>query len=143
MPSNGLSSFLRYRNGTLCHKRRQCQCPPTGSLHFYDIQRHVYEPIQSCVNALQRALFISTVSPHTPLKSRPPDPIFACNCLNFLTITLFRKFFGVLKNCTYFHTILNTYMILLYHNFPSLTTPLLRQYPTSVIIVTFHSTAIL
>ena len=118
MPFNGQSPFLR-RN-QLCHRQWifMCQCPSTGNPHFYTpviggrvplrvgvnaLQRAI--PISTspfpgamktswqCVNALQRAIPISTVPSQNPHKQGVSEAISAGNSQKILKQSIFRAFF--------------------------------------------------
>ena len=62
MPFNGLLSFLpRLAISDEDKNSITCQCPSTGFFHFYKKQKNIGVGLFDCVNALQRASFISTL----------------------------------------------------------------------------------
>ena len=62
MPYLGLTSFLPYRRSNIIISRRMCQCPISGSRHFYVLNKFQSGKVKVCVNALSRAHVISTAS---------------------------------------------------------------------------------
>ena len=68
-----------------------------------------------CVNALNRASFISTVPLYNPLKSRLCGLIFTGNSQNILIIFVFSSFFCLTENCTGIYTIVALKTLLFYH----------------------------
>ena len=82
-----------------------CQFPPSGISHFYIFTRRNPSQLKTSVNSLKRVFSISTVSFHSPLKSRLSELIFAGNCLNILIIAFFSPIFCLFKNCTDINTI--------------------------------------
>ena len=61
MPFNGQSPFLQKETNPQKLMKSVCQCPSTGNLHFYDCFQLSWMQHVMCVNALQRAISISTV----------------------------------------------------------------------------------
>ena len=61
MPSVGQSSFLLYSvNSGESDREIVCQCPQSGNPHFYRIKLDNLDCVISRVNALSRAILIST-----------------------------------------------------------------------------------
>ena len=67
VPSVGQSSFLHEEISEKAHQQILCQCPQSGNPHFYGSLRS-QQPSASlvCVNALNRAILISTLPPKKP-----------------------------------------------------------------------------
>ena len=70
-----------------------CQCPHTGSYHFYVDMGGGKKGENYCVNALIRAPIISTVPLQTPVFMRLPRPISAGNSQNILNMHTFSHIF--------------------------------------------------
>ena len=82
-----------------------CQCPKPSNNHFYITVNSVLRPKKQCVNALSRAITISTVHSGNPLFTRLSRYVFASNSQNILKINFFSLFFGSL-NFTYIFRLL-------------------------------------
>ena len=89
MPSNGLISFLHDD----CHAVKvsviDVAMPLTGLLSFLHFIRKDEQTGFWCINALNRAHIISTLKSGNPHKHWLPNPIFASNSQNILTISIF------------------------------------------------------
>ena len=78
-----------------------CQRPKRAfSISTLEVQNGKAEYLQ-CQRP-KRAFSISTVPSGTPHKHWLSSPVFAGICLNFLIISIFRKFFGMFTICSYF-----------------------------------------
>ena len=62
MLSIGLTSFLQGMEQKGTEQKGMCQCPQSGSLHFYGGRERAQTQTRDCVNALSRAHFISTLN---------------------------------------------------------------------------------
>ena len=62
MPYLGLSPFLPSSTQKKCSRCVMCQCPISGYPHFYKGTYYGYKAGKECVNALSRAIPISTFS---------------------------------------------------------------------------------
>ena len=105
IPLYGYSPFLHYSFSDWYVTKRLCQFPYTGILHFYRKEYVMAKKLDKSVNSLKRVFSISTVSFHSPLKSRLSELVFAGNCLNILIMTFFNPIFCLFKNCTDINTI--------------------------------------
>ena len=95
MPYLGLPSFiLQVMHGQ--KSKQKCQCPISGSLHFYNAYSFLIRFLVRRVNALSRAPFIST----PPLKlldfMRCSSLVFAHICQNILKYCYFIALFWFL-----------------------------------------------
>ena len=92
-PSTGNPHFYACKSVRISYPTAVCQCPSTGNPHFY--------PFRGCdgclcfsrVNALQRAIPISTVPSQNPHKQGVSEAISAGNSQNVLKQSVFRAFF--------------------------------------------------
>ena len=116
MPYIGLSSFLPHAIILLTWDF-MVSMPYIGLSSFlHGKMKGILESNVWGINALYRAVFISTVPSGSPLFTRVPSPIFASNSQNILKISFFRLFFGLVNFSATFlsshHYIHTTYLSL-------------------------------
>ncbi len=92
MPYLGRSSFLHV-NESPCNWKNCVSMPYLGRSSFLRIINKKMSVEEKCVNALSRAILISTVPLRKPLKSRAPEALLDINCLKILKTRIFRVFF--------------------------------------------------
>ena len=97
------ASFISTMNEELktVEEGTECQRPKRASFISTKIT-DLFEDALSLCQRPKRASFISTVPSETPHKHWLPSLIFAGICLNLLTTTVFRKFFGMFTLYSYF-----------------------------------------
>ena len=91
MPSIGRFSFLPMTSSvTRWFPRIRCQCPQSGNPHFYHCRHHLKGGPNECVNALNRAILISTLPSWNQLFKPLSGLVSAGIFQNILTIILNR-----------------------------------------------------
>ena len=132
MPSIGRFSFLPMTSSvTRWFPRIRCQCPQSGNPHFYHCRHHLKGGPNECVNALNRAILISTLPSWNQLFKPLSGLVSAGIFQNILTIILNRGqmwaggklyFFSTTVEELYkdiivvWHIIINWYTVI--HNMP-------------------------